>query len=777
MSLLSRNTGGGRRRVATTAAVFAGTLLVYLVVTAVPSMAAVACAAGGTVGQTVMTIGTDDRVILVPNGDGVDVSVNGTATVACPGLAVTDANTDWLDIQGSNAGAETLRLYDTENTSWDNFTTTVNLGNGVDTLMFDNGAISSDPAGFAGVPDAGSFFIQMRQAGTAIAVDMTGSSTSAEARIDNAETMITNGSGLDDGLCASRTVAFPACNNDLTTQTNNIVATTGDNITLPATAPVTQGQTLNGGAGNDVLASGNGNDNFLGGAGSDSVSYEASAGAMTVDLALGTATGMGTDTLSTDVQDVWGSTNNDTLLGNALDNNIFGDDGDDTIDGREGNDGGTAGSFTGLVGVGLVGGDSGVVEDEDTITDGVGNDVVHGGPDDDIINQDAAANGADNLHGGSGGGCDTINYALRTTAVTVNETTGIGWGAAAEGDFGGGFELINSGTGDDTLVGDGSNETFKGDGGNDTVDGNGNGGFDPCNGTGFDYLDESDATAGAVFNLITGSATGNGTDTFSDMEGYIGGPADDSVVIGDTNSTGNTLGDFPSDGGIDTIDASARTLNLDVDLADFGFDCSATVGCLEVENVQGGSGNDTIFGNGLNNSLFGNDGVDLINGFEGNDFIEGGAGNDLLNGGNGGDSLSYKNAPSGVEVDNQLGFASGGDGEDAISFFEIVLGSDFNDTIIGGQNSVNVNNKYKGRGGNDILTGTNSIDVITGGGGNDQIRSAGGDDIDKGNKGNDLILAGNGNDVLNGGKGNDTGNGQQGFDTCTGIEHKSNCES
>ena len=324
-----------------------------------------------------------------------------------------------------------------------------------------------------------------------------------------------------------------------------------------------------------------------------------------------------------------------------------------------------------------------------------------------------------------------------------------------------------TGTGNDTLIGNGSSETFVPGAGTNTVDGNGQGaGGDPCTGKPFDYLDLSAAAGGATFDLITGSATGVGTDTFSDLEGYIGGPGDDTVIVGDTNATGNTLGDFASDGGIDSIDGSAATINLTIDLTDFGFDCSPVVGCLEVENATGGAGNDTLIGNGLNNTLIGNDGVDFIDGFTGNDFIEGGAGNDLLTGGAGADTLSYKNAPSGEEIDNQLGFASGGDGEDSIAFFEIILGSDFADTIVTGQTDVSANQRVKGRGGEDNITGSNSSDLLVGGGADDTIRAGGGDDTVKGNAGDDFLVGGRGFDIGFGGKGKDT---------CKQMEQKHSC--
>ncbi len=389
---------------------------------------------------------------------------------------------------------------------------------------------------------------------------------------------------------------------------------------------------------------------FHGAAGCDAVAYTASAAAVTVDLAAATGTGMGNDTL-TDVQDAAGSLNDDTLLGNSLDNNLFGDEGDDTIDGREGNDGGTP--CPSGIATGLNGGD-----DDDTLTGGTGNDIVNGNAGDDVVLEDAAANGDDALGGQTG--CDEIDYGLRTTDVVVDENVANVSGAAGEGDTIDGFESFVSGTGNDTLEGDDSDEIFQPGAGNDIVDGDGNAGANPCAlgnifVAGGDYLDLSVVPGPAIFNLITGEATGNGTDSMEDLEGYVGTAGDDTLDHRRHHGGGNTLVNFASDGGIDTIDGSAATVNLSLTLLFFGFDCGAAVGCLEVENAIGGSGNDIIQGNHLNNQLTGNDGVDVIDGLVGNDKIEGGLGNDILDGGAGGDTLSYRHATGGMEINARLG--------------------------------------------------------------------------------------------------------------------------
>ncbi len=62
--------------------------------------------------------------------------------------------------------------------------------------------------------------------------------------------------------------------------------------------------------------------------------------------------------------------------------------------------------------------------------------------------------------------------------------------------------------------------------------------------------------------------------------------------------------------------------------------------CL-IENAVGGSGNDTLNGNGTGNRLDGGTGNDSLYGGAGNDFLTGGSGNDALDGGDGDDTAIF----------------------------------------------------------------------------------------------------------------------------------------
>ncbi|WP_395646401.1 FG-GAP-like repeat-containing protein [Terricaulis sp.] len=99
--------------------------------------------------------------------------------------------------------------------------------------------------------------------------------------------------------------------------------------------------TLSGGDGDDVIDGGTGTDTIAGGLGFDAASYETATGAVTVSLMLqGSAqnTGAaGADTL-TGIEDLIGSTFNDTLTGDGAGNFLYGLAGADTLNGGGGID-------------------------------------------------------------------------------------------------------------------------------------------------------------------------------------------------------------------------------------------------------------------------------------------------------------------------------------------------------------------------------------------------------------------------------------------------------
>jgi len=91
------------------------------------------------------------------------------------------------------------------------------------------------------------------------------------------------------------------------------------------------------------------------------------------------------------------------------------------------------------------------------------------------------------------------------------------------------------------------------------------------------------------------------------------------------------------------------------------------------EVVEGGDGNDHVWGSSVAEQFFGNDGNDVLFGFAGTDYLDGGAGSDTLCGGAGGDRLDggFTDAARDTFLytelsDSTVGYA----GRDTIQYFE-----------------------------------------------------------------------------------------------------------
>ena len=187
-------------------------------------------------------------------------------------------------------------------------------------------------------------------------------------------------------------------------------------------------------------------------------------------------------------------------------------------------------------------------------------------------------------------------------------------------------ETLNGTPGPDVICGLGGNDTINGLGGNDTIYG------------------------------------GAGNDRIN------GGTGDDQLI-------GEAGADTLNGGvGADTVDYSAASVPLTISIdgqANDGARGERDAVATDVENVVGGSGNDSITGSTAANDLDGGTGNDSISGGSGNDAVDGGVGNDSLVGGVGDDVIE------------------GGTGNDTIS----------------------------GEIGNDTLDGESGLDQVDGGAG------------------------------------------------------------
>ena len=102
---------------------------------------------------------------------------------------------------------------------------------------------------------------------------------------------------------------------------------------------------------------------------------------------------------------------------------------------------------------------------------------------------------------------------------------------------------------------------------------------------------------------------------------------------------------------------------------------------MNFEDIIGSAYDDTLTGDSNSNKIQGGDGNDLIEGKNGADTLDGGSGTDIL---------TYSSSSAGVTVNLAIGSGSGGDAAgDVLSNFENIIGSIYNDVLIG---DLNVNN-------------------------------------------------------------------------------------
>lgn len=280
----------------------------------------------------------------------------------------------------------------------------------------------------------------------------------------------------------------------------------------------------------------------------------------------------------------------------------------------------------------------------DFLTGGSGNDRLIGGPGSDryLFGTADSTLETDTLLELANGGIDSLDFSKSQTDVTVDlrsdselvlqsgrkvVTAGAGQAAHLEGIVGGsgndilrgnnGSNYISGGSGKDVLIGLQGNDTLVGMNGADVLLG------------------------GSGDDLLIGGA-GNDRYAFADAGGS-------------TFET-DTLVELP-DQGSDTLDFAWLTAGVAVDL---GNDVLATHSNRTVvtaaagqfanfENAVGGSGDDTLRGNGAANTLVGNAGQDLLLGLGNADVLRGGDGDDRLAGGDGFDQLFGNNGNDGFE--------------------------------------------------------------------------------------------------------------------------------
>jgi hypothetical protein len=161
-------------------------------------------------------------------------------------------------------------------------------------------------------------------------------------------------------------------------------------------------------------------------------------------------------------------------------------------------------------------------------------------------------------------------------------------------------------------------------------------------GTAFDNLIVAGTAADTATWQITGTDAGQvtstfvaGTVTFTGFEELVGSAARDRFVFSDGASIGAVVGGA----GEDTLDYSAYTTPVRVNLATLSATGLSIGTNGDIEDVIGGKADDILIGDGKDNVLEGGPGNDVLIGGDGNDTLRGGPGRDLLIGGLGSDVL------------------------------------------------------------------------------------------------------------------------------------------
>jgi Ca2+-binding RTX toxin-like protein len=518
------------------------------------------------------------------------------------------------------------------------------------------------------------------------------------------------------------------------------------------------------------------------GAGTDALDASALAAAVTLYLEPGywgfigakastiTAAGQVTVNFGSQIENAFGGSGADTLVGNALGNSISGGGGDDRITGGAGDDSLSGGAGNEIFAYAASGNGLDTISDfapGDVIklvgtlsTLGVttGNGSTVGGR---RVEAQTVAGlttlfvDTDNLAGAEVQIRLTGNFAASGFTVTagVDGTSNISYAAStglALTGTAGPDDLVGAGAAD-TLTGLAGNDTLTGAAGNDTLDG----------GADIDTASYAGATGAVMAFLWNIQATGaDGTDSLLNIENLMGSAFNDrldgtnganDLKAGDGNDSlfayagADTLtggvGNDLIDGGADTDTASYAGATGAVTAFLWGDQATGADGTdilYNIENLIGSAFNDRLDGTNSANDLSGGAGNDSLYAYAGADTLTGGLGNDLMDGGADADTASYAGATGAVTVFLWGSQASGADGTDTLYNFENVIGSAFADRIDGTNNADGLN----GGAGDDSLFGYGGTDTLTGGAGNDLISAGAGNDIIR------FAASGNGIDSL-----------------------------
>jgi Ca2+-binding RTX toxin-like protein len=543
---------------------------------------------------------------------------------------------------------------------------------------------------------------------------------------------------------------------------------------------------LDGKGGNDYFLLGQGIDTILGDIGNDTVAFSdvgrngITIGGVIVDLSKNQTygsldtyrvinDGFGNAKYLDSIENIIGTSYDDTIYGNTDSNTLIGGAGNDTLRGSLGAnvlDGGAGEDWAyfddiAVSGVNIVLDTDGISANGSTGTatltgytntligiehikataladiirgDHNDNSILSGGGNDTIY----SSRGSDYIDGGEGH--DTVDYARSDVIAGVNidlsatqdDGNSLTWAVQNDG-YGNAERLYNI----ENIVGTSEDDFIKGNGQNNTLIG----------GAGDDTLYGVSAN-----NILVGGA---GSDTF---RGGIG----DNIIYGDSYATLGGVGtesafeiansrdlvDFSDSGVPVTLNLSESTSISYLNETTLTLDARTSIGfgknvIYNVEDVLGGSGADILIGSEYSNVIDGANGNDIIFGFGGNNnTLIGGAGNDTILGLLGGDVI-YGGTFDGITATNS--------GQDWVDYsyitdtravnIDLSLGSVTQIGTPANADTLTHIESAKGTKNNDTLKGDNSFDVV-----NSLF----------GYKGDDSFIVSKGSDYIDGGEGFNT---------------------
>ena len=366
----------------------------------------------------------------------------------------------------------------------------------------------------------------------------------------------------------------------------------------------------------------------------------------------------------------------DLIIGNALDETIFGLDSADLIKAAGG---------------------------ADRIESGAGADQIDAGEGDDRI---LGGDDGDSIDGGAG--YDTVDFEGSNIGVRADLASRIGQGGFAQGDTYFNIEALAGTDFNDILGGDATNNTLEGRSGNDRLEGRegddtllGGAGDDSLEGgAGADVVDGGDgsdtadyfaSTAAVNISLANNTASGGDAegDVLTDIENIIGtdfndtlegdananwlrgGRGDDTIIGHDGDDTligGRGADSLIGGAGVDIADYALSNEGVTIDMIDGSAGSGDAQGdtFTDIEIVQGSNQGDIIRGDDTDNILRGRLGADVLDGRGGFDIAD------------------YTGADEAVTVDLSLGQGLAGEAlGDTLVSIEMLRGTNFNDTFIG----------------------------------------------------------------------------------------------